>query len=150
MGRITEILNTAQQRGGELKLPYAGAVLPHEAAELLQLAPGAVMVDVRSRPELDLNGAIPGVIHVEWRTWPGWVANPHFIPQLRQLVDVEALLMFICRNGARSHQAAVVCSEAGFASYNVLEGFEGDLNKASGRRNELNGWKLRDLPWTQS
>jgi rhodanese-related sulfurtransferase len=58
--------------------------------------------------------------------------------------------MFICRSGVRSHQAAVACSEVGFASYNVLEGFEGDLNKASGHRNELNGWKLRDLPWTQS
>jgi hypothetical protein len=33
--------------------------------------------------------------------------------------------------------------------FNVLEGFEGDLDKASGHRNELNGWKKRGLPWTQ-
>jgi len=31
----------------------------------------------------------------------------------------------------------------------VLEGIEGELNKATGHRNELNGWKHRILPWTQ-
>ena len=151
MGRISEILGAAQQRGMEPKLPYSGALLPGEAAELLALAPGACLIDVRSRAELDLNGTIPGVIHVEWRSWPGWVVNPHFIPQLRQLVDPEALLMFICRSGACSHQAVVASFNAGLANcYNVLEGFEGDLNKTTGHRNEINGWKLRGLPWIQS
>ncbi|MHB1436214.1 MAG: rhodanese-like domain-containing protein, partial [Thiobacillus sp.] len=42
-------------------------------------------------------------------------------------------------------------TEAGRGNcYNVLEGFEGDLNKATGHRNEINGWKYRGLPWTQS
>jgi len=55
------------------------------------------------------------------------------------------------RSGARSHRAAAACTESGRGGcYNVLEGFEGDLDKATGHRNELNGWKQRGLPWTQS
>lgn len=151
MGRISEILKTAQQRAATPPLPYSGALLPHEAIELLELAPGACLVDVRSRAELDISGAIPGAIHAEWRSWPGWVVNPHFMTQLGQLVDPEALLMFICRCGNRSHEAAVASVGVGMSNcYNVLEGFEGDINQASGHRNELNGWKLRGLPWTQS
>jgi rhodanese-related sulfurtransferase len=118
--------------------------------ELLQRAPGVCLVDVRSRAERDLVGMIPGSLHVEWRSWPGWVPNPHFISQLRQLVTVEAMLFFICRDGQRSHQAALACVEAGILNcYNVLEGFEGELDAQTGRRGQRNGWKFRGLPWTQ-
>jgi Rhodanese-related sulfurtransferase len=150
MGRISNILTAAHTRIDASAQPYSGALLPHEALELLELAPGTSLIDVRSRAELDLNGSIPGAIHVEWRSWPGWVQNPHFIMQLRQLVDAEATLLFICRNGQRSHQAAVASVEAGFGNcYNVLEGFEGEIDKNTGHRNEINGWKFRGLPWTQ-
>jgi rhodanese-related sulfurtransferase len=151
MGRITELLDTAHSRSQNYTWPFAGGLLPHEAHELLQLAPGARLVDVRSRAELELNGAIPNAVHVEWQSWPGWVANPHFLTQLAQATDIESLLLFVCRSGERSHRAAAACTEAGRGScYNVLEGIEGDLNKATGHRNELNGWKQRGLPWTQS
>jgi len=151
MGRITELLDAAHTRGQTLSLPYAGALTPHEAHELLQLAPGARIVDVRSRAELELTGSIPGAVHVEWQSWPGWVANPHFLVQLAQATDPESLLFFICRSGERSHRAAVASSVAGRSScYNVLEGFEGDLDKATGQRNTLNGWKQRGLPWQQT
>jgi rhodanese-related sulfurtransferase len=150
MGHLTEILSLAQRRAKEVKLAYEGILLPHEAAELLEIAPGVRLVDVRSRAELDLVGIIPEAIHVEFRHFPGWTLNPHFLTQLRQLTDPEALTMFICRNGARSHQAALVASEAGWHdSYNVAEGFEGDFNKATSRRSEINGWKARGLPWLQ-
>ncbi len=119
--------------------------------ELLQITPGSRLIDVRSHAELEFNGVIPGAMHVEWQSWPGWVLNPHFLIQLAQATDPESLLFFICRSGERSHRAAVACTEAGRGScYNVLEGIEGDLNKATGHRNELNGWKHRSLPWTQS
>jgi len=151
MGIITDILSTAQARAKAHSLPYAGALLPQEAWELLQTAPGARLIDVRSRAELELNGTIPGAIHVEWQSWPGWVLNPHFLVQLRQAVDPEALLLFICRSGHRSHRAAIAANEAGLMNcFNVLEGFEGDLDKATGHRNEVNGWKHRGLPWIQS
>lgn len=151
MGRITELLHTAQQRAGELRLPYVGALLPHEAYELLRLAPGARLIDVRSRAEIDFNGAPVDAVHVEWQSWPGWVANPHFLTQLKQAADPEALLLFLCRSGLRGHKAAAAATEAGLSScYNILEGFEGDLDKTTGHRNELGGWKKRGLPWKQS
>lgn len=151
MGRITELLNAAQQRSQSQTFAYAGALLPHEAHDLLQLAPGARLIDVRSRAELELTGTLPGAIHVEWQTWPGWVLNPHFLPQLLQATDPQSLLFFICRSGVRSHRAALACTEAGLGNcYNVLEGFEGDLDKTTGRRNMLGGWKQRGLPWVQS
>ncbi len=150
MGRLTEILSTAQQRAQSSGLPYEGALTPGEAAEVLELAPGSRLVDVRSRAELDLVGSIPEAVHVEWMSYPGWQPNPHFLNQLKQSVDTEALALFICRNGQRSHRAAEAATLAGYRDcYNVLEGFEGDLNPASGHRGELNGWKARGLPWAQ-
>lgn len=151
MGRLTEILTLAQQRAQSAGLPYEGALTPDEAAELLNLAPGSRLVDVRSRAELDLVGDIAGTAQAEWLTYPGWHPNPHFLNQLKQLVDTEALTLFICRNGLRSHRAAEAATLAGYRNcYNVLEGFEGDVNPASNHRGELNGWKTRGLPWKQT
>lgn len=151
MGRITELLDAAHGRSQAHALPYAGALAPHEAHELLQLAPGTRLIDVRSRAELDLTGTIPGAVHVEWQSWPGWGANPHFLAQLALAADPECLLLFICRSGHRSHFAAAAGTAAGHGNcYNVLEGFEGDLDKSSGHRNTVNGWKMRGLPWQQT
>lgn len=150
MGRLTEILTTAQQRARSSGVPYAGALSPDEAFEVLELAPGSKLIDVRSRAELELVGEIPGAIHVEWMTYPSWHPNPHFLNQLKQTVDMEGLNLFICRNGHRSHKAAEAANLAGHQDcYNVLEGFEGDLNQVGSHRGELNGWKARGLPWTQ-
>jgi len=60
------------------------------------------------------------------------------------------LVLFICRSGGRSHNAAQLAMQAGYTQcYNVLEGFEGDKDEA-GRRNTQGGWRARGLPWTQS
>lgn len=150
MGRLTEILTLAQQRARSAGLPYEGAVTPDEAVEVLQLAPGSRLIDVRSRAELDLVGGIPDAAHAEWMSYPGWHPNPHFLSQLKQIADPEALTLFICRNGQRSHRAAEAAALAGYRNcYNVLEGFEGDANPATGHRGEINGWKARGLPWAQ-
>lgn len=150
MGTISELLSVAHERSRVNSWPFAGALLPQEAHQLLRLAPGARLIDVRSRAELEFNGAIPGALHVELLFWPDWVPNPHFLPQLAQTTDPEALLLFICRTSLRSHRAATACTEAGRNNcYSVLEGFEGELNKASGHRNEVSGWKHRGLPWIQ-
>ena len=150
MGKITEILNTAQQRAKEMNLPYEGALLPEEAYEIMQSAPGAKLVDVRTRAELDWVGHVPDAVTIEWATYPGMKSNPNFIAQLGQAVDKESLVMFICRSGARSHNAAVAATQAGYADcYNVLEGFEGEKD-ADEHRNALNGWRAAELPWEQS
>ncbi len=150
MGKITEILNTAQQRAKELNLPYKGALKPEEAYELMKSAPGAKIVDVRTRAEIDWVGRVPGAVEIEWLTYPGMKQNPDFMAALQQQVDKEALVMFLCRSAHRSHHAATLATQAGYTDcYNVLEGFEGDRNPGN-QRNTMNGWRLKGLPWEQS
>lgn len=150
MGKITEILGIAQQRAKDLNLPYQGALKPEEAYELMRSAPGAKLVDVRTRAEIDWVGRVPGAVEVEWAMYPGFKQNPNFMTALEQQVDKEALVMFLCRNAHRSHAAAMAATQAGYTDcYNVLEGFEGDKSPRK-QRNVLNGWKLAGLPWEQS
>ncbi|MGA7595046.1 MAG: rhodanese-like domain-containing protein [Gallionella sp.] len=150
MGTITAILQAAQQRARELNLPYEGALYPREAHEILQSAPGAKMVDVRSRAELDWVGKFPNATAIEWASYPGMIRNPHFIAQLEQQVDKEALVIFVCRSGGRSHHAAIAATQAGYRDcYNMLEGFEGDMD-AGKHRNTKGGWRAAGLPWEQS
>lgn len=149
MGKLTDLLRLAHQRAQEMKLPYAGALTPGEAYEVWQLAPGAKLVDVRTRAEWDWVGRVPGALEIEWMSYPGNQANPHFLSQFRREVDPEALVMFMCRSGARSDKAARVATEAGYQGcYNVLEGFEGDRD-AHGQRNRIGGWRHAGLPWQQ-
>lgn len=149
MGKLSDILALAQQRARELGLPYEGALTPAEAHEVWQLAPGAKLVDVRTRAELDFVGRIPGAIEIEWQCYPGFAMNTHFMAELKQRVDPEALVMFICRSGHRSHRAAALATEAGYPDcYNVLEGFEGDRD-ARGQRGKVGGWRAASLPWQQ-
>ena len=145
-----QILATARARAKQLKLAYAGALLPTEAQTLLQNLPGAVMVDVRTRAELEWVGRVPGSLATEWNRWPGSERNPNFIAELESLVGKNAPVMFLCRSGGRSNSAAVAATQAGYTdAYNVLQGFEGDKDK-SGQRNKLGGWRAAGLPWIQS
>lgn len=147
MGKLSELLNIAKHRAQELELPYAGALTPQEAYAVWQLAPGAKLVDVRTRAEWDWVGRIPDAEEIEWMSYPGNVQNTHFLAQLKQQVDPQSLVLFICRSGVRSHGAASVASQAGYSeSYNVLEGFEGDKD-AKGQRGNVSGWRHAGLPW---
>jgi rhodanese-related sulfurtransferase len=150
MGKISAILQAAQQRAKDLNLPYEGALYPVEAYEIQQSAPGVKLVDVRSRAELDWVGVIPGAAVIEWASYPGMKINPHFIAQLEQQVDKEALVIFFCRSGVRSHHAAAAATQAGYCDcYNMLEGFEGDPDPRK-HRNTIGGWRTAGLPWEQS
>lgn len=150
MTSLSDILSLACKRAEHAKLSYSGAVTPAEANEILLRAPGARLVDVRTRAELDWVGRIPGAVEIEWNSWPGGMPNQHFLAQLARQVDKEAMVLFICRSGARSHNAAIAAAEIGYtACYNVLEGFEGDLD-ANGHRGTIGGWRHAKLPWLQS
>ena len=150
MGKITSILQAAQQRAKDMNLSYEGALFPDEAYEILQSAPGAKLVDVRTRAELDWVGRVPDSVEIEWLTYPGMKPNPNFIAALEQQVDKESLVLFMCRSGARSHAATLAATGAGFLDcYNVLEGFEGEKD-ANGHRSTTDGWRAKKLPWTQS
>ena len=150
MDAAEEILSRAGQRGRELNLPYAGALLPREAFELLRTARGSTLVDVRTQAEWYWVGRVPGAAMIEWTMYPGGARNPDFLAQLQGLVPVTpAPLMFLCRSGHRSHHAAALATEAGYPNcYNVLQGFEGDRD-AQGHRNSVNGWRVAGLPWEQ-
>lgn len=149
MGNLTDILNLARSRAEALERPYQGELLPQEAYKLLQLAPGAKLVDVRTRAEWDWVGRVPGAIEIEWNQYPGGVRNPNFIAEIKRQVDPEALVLFLCRSGVRSIGAATAATEAGYANcYNILEGFEGDKD-ANGHRGNIGGWRKHGLPWIQ-
>lgn len=149
MESLNRILQHARQRALEKGLPYAGALTPSEAQEVIKAVPSAKLVDVRSRAELELVGRVPGAVHIEWAFYPGWVPNPDFTNHLNMQIDKEALVMFICRTGGRSNNAAAVASAEGFTeAYNILEGFEGEAEPASKQRGAINGWKAAGLPWT--
>ena len=142
-----EILAHAHERAKDAKLPYAGALLPAEAWQLAQHA-GAKLVDVRTRAEWEWVGHVPGSVEIEWNSWPGGTRNEQFLEQLKSQVPTTAPVLFLCRSGARSHQAAVAAAGAGYRAFNVLEGFEGDKDQ-SGHRQTIGGWKVAGLPWTQ-
>ncbi len=144
-----DILSTAQQRGKQLGLPYAGALTPAEAHELMQHHSGAALVDVRTCAEWDWVGRVPHAIEVEIMSYPGNRPNAAFIDELEKKVPKDALVMFLCRSGGRSHNAAGFATQAGYGNcYNVLEGFEGDRDD-SGQRNKTGGWRAAGLPWVQ-
>ena len=150
MSQTNETLQRARARAQQMGLPYSGALTPDEAHTLLAAMPAARLVDVRTHAEWQFVGAAPAAVKVEWKSWPGMVPNPNFLEQLGHAVDREDVLLFICRTGGRSHEAAMLAAANGFAEcYNVLEGFEGDRDEA-GQRGHANGWKGRGLPWSQS
>lgn len=149
MSQINAILQTAQQRAQAQQLPYSGALTPSEAHALLQALPQVRLVDVRSQAEWQFVGTIPGSVQIEWARFPGMQPNPDFAAQLKQQVDPQSVVLFLCRSGARSHNAAVLAAQQGYGEvYNILEGFEGDKN-ADQHRNTVNGWKAAGLPWVQ-
>jgi len=134
-------------------LPYAGAMTPTEAYQVLTADNKALLVDVRTKAELELVGRIPQALNVEWAFYPGMVANENFAQELKaeldkRQVDKDAVLIFLCRTGGRSNNAATVAASLGYTqAYNTLEGFEGEAN-ADKQRTLINGWKHAGLPWT--
>ena len=137
-------------------MTYAGDLTPTEAWALLEREPQAVLVDVRSQAEWmfvgvpDVTGLGKKLVTVSWNHWPEGRRNEDFLDELGAAgVGGEGPVLFICRSGARSRAAAEAATEAGLApSYNVSEGFEGDLDDAGHRGSA--GWRAHGLPWRQS
>ena len=140
-------------------VPQVGPARAYEA-----LSGGdAALVDVRTRaewafvglPDLAPVGAQP--VLGEWRRYPDMTPNPGFVDQLLDAFGGRPpkRLLFLCRSGGRSQEAALATSaalrERGLEAEccNVAEGFEGDLGP-DGHRGGVNGWKVRGLPWRQS
>ncbi|MDO9422516.1 MAG: rhodanese-like domain-containing protein [Herminiimonas sp.] len=145
------ILAQARLLGQTENLPYAGAMTPQQAYDLLLSDPTVKLVDVRTNAERDWIGrvAIPETQHaaVEWNVYPGGTSNPNFLQELAQIADKDTVLLFLCRGAVRSRHAAKLATEHGYAnSFDVLEGFEG-VKDADGHRKNVNGWCKAGLPW---
>jgi rhodanese-related sulfurtransferase len=134
------IFARAAQRAQQMGLPYAGAVTPAEAYDLARSS-AAKIVDVRTEPEYNQVGHVAGTPLVIWPrdgTQPQYEA---FVDQVAGQFKDEEPLLFLCRSGARSHNAAALLTQAGFKrAYNILEGFEG------GQPGQ--GWRNAGLPWS--
>lgn len=142
------IFDLAHQRGASL--PYAGAVTPNEAFQLLQTNPAVLLVDVRTNAELDWVGRVqigPKQHHaIQWNFYPT-KRNPEFLSELAEIANKETVILFLCRSGGRSGSAAQLATEHGYSHcYNILEGFEGDKDQ-QGHRKTVNGWCFAGLPW---
>ena len=126
---------------------YAGNVPPELAWQWLQSGE-AVLVDVRTDAEREWVGKVPGAIAIAWKQWPGMSLNTSFDAQLLAAVPQGRKVVLLCRSGVRSVVAAQRATSLGLQAYNILEGFEGDVD-GSGQRGNLGGWRLRGLPWHQ-
>ncbi|MBD3892333.1 MAG: MBL fold metallo-hydrolase [Hydrogenophaga sp.] len=127
---------------------YAGDVTPQLAWQWVQSGQ-ALLVDVRTDAEREWVGSVPGAQALPWKTWPGMVPNPAFDEGLRQAGAAGKKLLLLCRSGVRSIAGAKRATELGLQAYNILEGFEGDLD-ASAQRGHSGGWRYHGLPWRQS
>ena len=137
-------------------MSYAGDITPEEAWKLLADDPQAVLVDCRTEAEWRFVG-VPDtatlqrdVVYVEWNRTDG-SHNDGFVGDLQAagVTAGERPVVFLCRSGNRSIGAAEAATAAGIApSYNVLDGFEGNLD-SEGHRGST-GWKALGLPWKQS
>jgi Rhodanese-related sulfurtransferase len=135
---------------------YAGDISPSEAWERLTSDPKAKLVDVRTQaewvyvgiPDLTPLGKQP--LLVSWQVFPAMTRNEAFAEQLKsQGVQPDDTVLFLCRSGVRSKAAAELVTSLGYtAAYNVLDGFEGQLDSAR-HRGTAGGWKAAGLPWAQ-
>jgi rhodanese-related sulfurtransferase len=135
---------------------YAGDITPEEAWKMLSDNPDAVLVDCRTDAEwrfvgvADLSSLGREVVYIEWNGVDGR-RNENFVSDLTAagVNPGERAVIFLCRSGNRSIGAAEAATAAGIApSYNVLDGFEGDLDEDKHRGGT--GWRAIGLPWKQS
>ena len=135
---------------------YAGDVTPKEAWNILENDVTSILIDCRTDAEWSYVGA-PNLskiskkpIKISWKIFPEMDINSKFQTEITVACpDKEAKLLFLCRSGVRSIDAAISATEVGYKNaYNILEGFEGDQDD-HGHRGRLGGWRFSGLPWKQ-
>lgn len=143
-----EILRKAREAAAADNLGYAGGIAPTDAWKLFTSG-AAILVDVRSGEERKFVGHVPNTLHVAWATGTALTRNPRFARELEAKVKKDQVVLFLCRSGKRSADAAQTAAKAGFTqAFNVLEGFEGDIDTEQ-QRGRLGGWRFHQLPWVQ-
>jgi len=123
---------------------------PAEAYEAMQNDPNILLVDCRTEIEFFYVGHPLRAINIEWHRGVDFSINPEFVHEVLQVAGSKTRpVVLICRSGKRSLEAGAMLEAAGFGDVsNVLEGFEGELDK-NFHRGTLGGWRLAGLPWEQ-
>ena len=114
------------------------------------------LIDVRTKPEWiyigvpDLSSINKKVIFISWQVYPEMEINKFFENQiLESNIKKDDNHYFICRSGQRSHDAAKFLDSRSFSNcFNVIDGFEGNLNHER-QRASIDGWQFNNLPWKQ-
>ena len=123
---------------------------PKQTYEFLQANLSAILIDVRSEMEYMFVGHPKDAMLIPWVDGSDWDINPHFVAQVKKAASLNRPILLICRSGQRSVDAGFALEKAGLEGvYNVLHGFEGDLDSRH-QRNVVNGWRFDGLPWVQS
>lgn len=125
-------------------------IKPIDAYHFLNQNTDALLIDVRTKRELDLVGKpkINGHQYfcIEWQRYPDGQLNDEFIDHLLSIAHFDTPLIFLCRSAFRSKAAATAAIAAGFKKvYDVEEGFEGQAN-IWGERQTIDGWCFHQLP----
>ncbi len=137
-------------------------ITPQDAFALLQNSQTSVLIDVRTFEEVKFVGFVDDSmiknqsLMLPWQLFPDMTLNPKFTSDLQKALlktfaqnASEAEIIFMCRSGVRSNQAANYVYDLGYKNcYNMISGFEGDLDNKN-QRAKLNGWKAVNLPWRQ-
>ena len=134
---------------------FNGDVSPQEAWQSLAERPAAILVDVRTSAEWafvggpDLSSLEKAVFKIDWQRFPEMARNESFVEEVCAAgITKDHSIYLICRSGVRSRAAAIELAERGYSTYNVADGFEGQL-AANGHRG-LGGWRADSLPWKQT
>lgn len=144
--------------------PAALYLSPQDAHAALEADPSIVFIDVRDPVEIAFVGHAASVDAIvplavathEFDAKKGrykMAPNKSFAAQAKAAIarlggDAQTPVFVICRSGGRSAKAAKALIEAGYPNvWNLVEGFEGDKDKATGERT-MNGWRNAGLPWT--
>ncbi len=145
---VLDALDEVRRSAASAGQAFSGSVPPRTAWALFQ-AGAAALVDVRTAEERKFVGYVPNSLHVPWATGTSMTRNPRFARELEAKVRKDQVVLLLCRSGKRSALAAEAAAKAGFTSvFNVLEGFEGEIN-AERHRGTADGWRFRGLPWIQ-
>ncbi|MDB5975718.1 MAG: hypothetical protein JWR07_2478 [Nevskia sp.] len=145
----SEVFAQARQHASSQGLAYAGGIAPRQAWALVSSG-AATLLDVRSAEERKFVGQVSDSQHVAWATGTSLTRNPRFAREVEaKFKDKNAVLLLLCRSGKRSAAAAEVLAKAGYTNaFNVLEGFEGEIDQQQ-QRGKADGWRHHGLPWIQ-
>lgn len=138
-------------------LGYADDLEPKRAWEILSQDQSATLIDVRTKAEWSYVGVVDTQtlskphLPIQWLFFPDMRVNQEFVQTvIGNGLKKDDPLLFLCRSGARSKAAAIVMAEQGFEKcYNILGGFDGDLD-FDGHRGKVSGWRADGLPWVQT